>query len=224
MNRFTVSSFQAFIFDLDGTLVDSNELHVDSWDAAFRHFGKHFSREALRAQIGKGSDQYLPEFLSAEEIKRFGKKLDDYRSQLFRNEYLPRVRPFPKVHELFHRLHEDGKQVVLATSGKESEAKYYIELLDIRGLIDGYTTAEDAEKSKPAPDIFVSAVGKIESVPAAAIVVVGDTRFDLQSAHRAGLIGIGLLCGGTNEDTLRTAGAIAIYHDPADLLFAYSRS
>ena len=89
----------AFIFDIDGTLVDSNELHVDSWDRAFRHFGKQFPREALRAQIGKGSDQYLPEFLTPEEIKRFGKELDQYRSQLFRKEYLPRVRPFPKVRE-----------------------------------------------------------------------------------------------------------------------------
>jgi hypothetical protein len=87
----------AFIFDIDGTLVDSNELHVDSWDRAFRRFGKQFSREKLRAQIGKGSDQYLPEFLTPDEIKRFGKALDDFRSELFKNEYLPKVRPFPKV-------------------------------------------------------------------------------------------------------------------------------
>ena len=76
-------SLRAFIFDVDGTLVDSNELHVESWDRAFRHFGKQFSREQLRGQIGKGSDQYLPEFLSAEEIERFGKELDEYRSELF---------------------------------------------------------------------------------------------------------------------------------------------
>jgi len=88
---------RAFIFDIDGTLVDSNELHVDAWDRSFRHFGKQFSCEALRAQIGKGSDQYLPEFLTPEEIKRFGKELDQYRSQLFRKKYLPRVRPSPKV-------------------------------------------------------------------------------------------------------------------------------
>ena len=83
----------AFIFDIDGTLVDSNELHVDSWDRGFRRFGKQFPREKLRAQIGKGSDQYLPEFLTPDEIKSFGKELDDYRSDLFRKEYLPKVRP-----------------------------------------------------------------------------------------------------------------------------------
>src|SRR5438477_7477801 len=91
----------AFIFDIDGTLVDSNGLHVDSWDRAFRQFGKQFPREKLRAQIGKGSDQYLSEFLTPDEIDRFGKELDDYRSDLFRKEYLPKVRPFPKVRELF---------------------------------------------------------------------------------------------------------------------------
>src|SRR2546423_15525974 len=80
---------RAFIFDIDGTLVDSNELHVDSWDRAFRHFGKQFSRDALRAQIGKGSDQYLPEFLTPQEIERFGKELDQYRSQLLRKEIFP---------------------------------------------------------------------------------------------------------------------------------------
>src|SRR5258705_5278114 len=80
----------AFISDIDGTMVDSNKLHVDSWDRAFRRFGKQFPREKLRAQIGKGSDQYLPEFLTPEEIKRFGKDLDEYRSELIRKEYLPK--------------------------------------------------------------------------------------------------------------------------------------
>ena len=115
-----LSSVRAFIFDIDGTLVDSNELHVESWDRAFRRFGKDFSREQLHAQIGKGSDQYLPEFLTPEEIKRFGKELDEYRSELFRKEYLPRVRPFPKVRELFQRLHEDKKSIVIASSGKNA--------------------------------------------------------------------------------------------------------
>src|SRR5437773_10867020 len=94
-------SIVAFIFDIDGTLVDSNELHVSSWDRAFRRFDKQFPREKLRAEIGKGSDQYLSAFLTPEEIKRFGKELDDYRSEPFRKEYLPKVRPFPKVRELF---------------------------------------------------------------------------------------------------------------------------
>src|SRR4029079_6250024 len=122
-------SLLGFIFDIDGTLVDSNELHVDSWDRAFQRFGKHISREQYRAQIGKGSDQYLPEFLTPKEIKGFGKELDEYRSELFRKEYLPRVRPFPKVRELFHRIHDDDKRIVLASSGKKTDTKYYVDLL-----------------------------------------------------------------------------------------------
>src|SRR5215471_13192929 len=105
-------SVLAYIFDIDGTLVDSNELHVDSWDRAFRRFGKQFSRDQLRAQIGKGSDQYIPEFLSPQEIKSFGNELDKYRSDLFRKEYLPKVRPFPKARELFQRIRNDDKRIV----------------------------------------------------------------------------------------------------------------
>jgi phosphoglycolate phosphatase-like HAD superfamily hydrolase len=96
-----LASVLAFVFDIDGTLVDSNELHVDSWDRAFRRFGKKFAPERLRAQIGKGSDQYLPAFLTPDEIKRFGKDLDEYRSELFRKEYLPQIRPFPKSARTF---------------------------------------------------------------------------------------------------------------------------
>src|SRR5882762_1322251 len=92
---------RAFIFDIDGTLVDSNELHVDSWDRAFRKFGKQFPRAALRAQIGKGSDQYLPEFLTKKEIADFGKELDEYRSELFRKEYLPGSGRFRKCANFF---------------------------------------------------------------------------------------------------------------------------
>lgn len=116
---------QAVIFDLDGTLVDSNELHVASWDEAFRHFGKRFSLEQLRKQIGKGSDQYLPEFLDEEEIKEFGKQLDEYRSELFTKDYLPRMKPFPKVRELFERIKADKKRIALAASSKSSESKVY---------------------------------------------------------------------------------------------------
>src|SRR6266446_3686226 len=153
MHQLHRASLRVFIFDLDGTLVDSNELHVESWDRAFRHFGKRFSREELRAQIGKGSDQYLPEFLSAQEIERFGKELDQYRSEVFKKEYLPRVQPFPKVRELFQRIRDDQERIVLASSGKKDDTKHYIKLLKIDNLIEGYTSADDADRSKPAPDL-----------------------------------------------------------------------
>lgn len=214
-------SLLAFIFDIDGTLVDSNELHVDSWDRAFRRFGKNFSREQLRAQIGKGSDQYLPAFLTPEEIKRFGKKLDEYRSELFREEYLPKVRPFPKVRELFQCIRDDNKRSVLASSGKKADTEYYIDLLNIGDLIDGFVSGDDAEKSKPAPDIFASSLKKLGDVSPADAVTIGDTRFDIEGAKKADLRTIAFLCGGTAESVLCRAGAIAIYRDPADFLAHY---
>jgi HAD superfamily hydrolase (TIGR01549 family) len=217
----SVFSVLAFIFDIDGTLVDSNELHVDSWDRAFRHFGKEFPREKLRAQIGKGSDQYLPEFLTPDEIKRFGKELDDYRSDLFRKEYLPKVRPFAGVRELFQRIRDDNKRIMLASSGKKADTKYYIDLLKIGDFIDGYVSGDDADSSKPAPDIFSASLKKLGDVSAAEAVTVGDTKFDVEAARKAGLETIGFLCGGTSESVLREAGVVAIYRDPADFLAHY---
>ncbi len=211
----------AFIFDIDGTLVDSNELHVDSWDRAFRRFGKQFPREKLCGQIGKGSDQYLPEFLTTDEIKRFGKKLDEYRSDLFRKEYLPRVRPFSKVRELFQRIRDHNKRIMLASSGKKADTKYYIDLLEIDDLIDGYVSGDDADSSKPAPDIFSASLKKLGDISPADAVTVGDTRFDIEAAGKAALKTIAFLCGGTSEAVLREAGAIAIYRDPADFLAHY---
>jgi len=212
---------RAFILDIDGTLVDSNELHVDSWDRAFRKFGKQFPREALRAQIGKGSDQYLPEFLTPDEIDRFGKELDEYRSELFRKEYLPKVRPFPKVRELFQRIRDDHKRIVLASSGKKADTEYYVKLLRIENLIEGYISGDDADNSKPAPDIFAASLKKLGDVSPADAVTVGDTRFDIEAARKAGLKTIAFLCGGTSESVLREAGAVAIYRDPSDFLAHY---
>jgi HAD superfamily hydrolase (TIGR01549 family) len=212
---------RAFIFDIDGTLVDSNELHVDSWDRAFRRFGKQFSREKLRTQIGKGSDQYLPEFLTTDELDRFGKDLDEYRSDLFRKEYLPKVRVFPKVHELFQRIRDDGKRSILASSGKKADTKYYVELLQVDELIEGYVSGDDADNSKPAPDIFAASLKKLGDISPTDAVTVGDTRFDIEAARKAGLTTIAFLCGGTSESVLREAGSIAIYRDPVDFLAHY---
>ena len=221
MRENILAPFRAVIFDLDGTLVDSNEFHIDSWDRAFRHFGKTFSYEELKKQIGKGSDNYLPEFLTSNEIKQFGKELDEYRSDLFKKEYLECVKPFPKVRELFERIRRDGKRILLASSGKKPETEYYIKLLQIEDLIDGQITAEDADSSKPAPDIFIAALARLSGVSPDDAIVVGDTRFDIEAAHKAGLAAIGFLCGGAaDEKTLRKAGALAIYRHPADLLAA----
>ena len=215
---------EAVIFDVDGTIVDSNELHVDAWDRAFRHFGKEFGRERLRQQIGKGADQYLPEFLSEEEMKVFGKQIDQYRSELFKKEYLPQVRPFEGVQELFQRIRRDGKKIALASSGKEQEIKAYQKIAKIEDLIDTATTADDAEESKPEPDIFAAALQKLGRPAPGNVLAVGDTPYDAEAAGKIGIATIGVLCGGFSETELREAGMIAIYRDLADLLGQYETS
>jgi HAD superfamily hydrolase (TIGR01509 family) len=214
---------RAVIFDLDGTLVDSNDLHVQSWDRAFRHFGRVFPQKALRRQIGKGADQYLPAFLTAEEIKTFGKKLDEYRSELFKDEYLPRVRPFPKVRELLSRVKEDGRKIALATSGKKQELRVYKKIAHIEDLIDCEMTADDADRSKPEPDLFASSLHEL-GLEGNDVIAVGDTPYDGEAAGKAGIKTVGLLCGGFNAVELRDGGIIEIYRDPSDLLQHYATS
>ena len=212
------NSLKAFIFDLDGTLVDSNELHVGSWNEAFRHFGKQFPHAQLQAQIGKGSDKYLPEFLSPGEIEHFGKELDEYRSTLFQRKYLPLVRPFSRVRALFEEIRGAGGEIVLATSGKKSETKHYVDLLEIADLISGQTTAEDAAESKPEPDILLAALHKLQGVKPNEALLIGDTRFDMEAAAKGGISAIAVTCGGTPAPVLRAAGALAVFRDPATLL------
>jgi haloacid dehalogenase superfamily, subfamily IA, variant 3 with third motif having DD or ED/haloacid dehalogenase superfamily, subfamily IA, variant 1 with third motif having Dx(3-4)D or Dx(3-4)E len=209
-------------FDLDGTLVDSNEAHVETWDLAFRHFGKKFSRDQLRAQIGKGSDQYLPMFLTPAELKKFGNELDKYRSKLFKKDYLARIKPFPKVRRLFEHLKEMGKRLMLVTSGKEAETNHYLKLLRIEKLIVGYTSADDANQSKPAPDLFQVALKKSGASPMES-VAIGDTCFDMEAAGKANIEAAGFLCGGKPSEELRAAGASEIYRDPCDLLVQLQR-
>jgi len=218
------ATYEAIIFDLDGTIVDSNELHVAAWDEAFRHFGKHFSIDELRRQIGKGSDQYLPEFLSPDELRKLGKPIDEYRSALFRKKYLPQVKPFPKVRSLFERIRANGKRIALATSSHQDEVKTYTKLANIDGLFHCQTTADDADESKPAPDVFRAALSKLK-ISANRAITVGDTQFDVEAGKKIGLQTIGVLCGrAADEETFRKAGAIAVFKDLADLLTNYDTS
>jgi HAD superfamily hydrolase (TIGR01509 family) len=214
---------QAVIFDLDGTVVDSNDLHVEAWQEAFREYGKDFPPEELHRQIGKGGDKYLPEFLSERELREFGKELEQFRGDLFKRKYIERVRPFPKVKELFERIRDDGKRIALASSGNETEVEHYVKLAVLGELIESRTSKSDVEHSKPSPDVFTSALHLLHVSPQEA-VVIGDTPYDVQAAKKIELPTIGLLCGGFPEDELRASGAIAIYRDPADLLESYMRS
>jgi HAD superfamily hydrolase (TIGR01509 family) len=211
------------IFDLDGTLVDSNDLHAEAWQETFRHFGKEFPYDELRRQIGKGGDQYLPMFLDPVELKAIGAEVNQYRSELFKSKYLSRIRPFPKVRELFEKLRSEGKKIALASSGSAADVDHYVKLAEIGGLIEAQTTKDDVRHSKPAPDVFLAALNEL-NLPAQEAIVVGDTPYDVDAAKKTQLLTTGLLCGGFSEDELRASGAVAIYRDVADLLASYHRS
>jgi HAD superfamily hydrolase (TIGR01509 family) len=215
---------QAVIFDVDGTLVDTVDLHAASWAEALRHFGHDVSQQQVRRQIGKGGDQLMPVFLPREMVEQQGEKIEAFRKELFMRCYMPQARAFPGVRELFLRLRGAGQRIVLASSGKADEVERYKDLAGIADLIDAATTSDDAERSKPFPDIFQAALGRLPSLAASDAVVVGDTPYDAEAAGKAGLRTVGLLCGGFPAEELRRAGCIALYRDPADLLAQYEHS
>ena len=215
---------KAIIFDVDGTLVDSVELHARAWQDAFSEFGHQIALGELRGQIGKGGDQLMPVFLSPDELDEKGKALEERRSEILQQRYLSRVAAFPQVRALFERIRADGTKIVLASSAKSDELATYKTLADIDDLVDTETSSDDAEKSKPHPDIFEAALATIPGLTAADALVVGDTPYDAEAAAKAGLRSIGMLCGGFPEAGLREAGCIAIYADPAQLLARYAES
>jgi len=215
---------KAVIFDVDGTLVDSNDLHVEAWREAFRCYGKELAFEDLHGQMGKGGDQLMPVFCTEEELERFGAELESRRVELFKSDYLPRVRPFTRVRELFERLKADGLQLALASSAKEEELEQHKKSLRVEDLLEAATSADDAERSKPHPDIFQAALAGLSGVAPHEALVVGDTPYDVQAAAKAGMRTVALLSGGFTEEALREAGAVAVYRDVSDLLDNYEES
>ena len=215
---------KAAIFDIDGTLVDSVDFHARAWQEALARFGRDVPYEQVRGQIGKGGDQLLPVFFSPEQLARFGEDIVEYRSQLYKKEYLPRVQAFPEVRALMLRLDADGRQIVLASSAKQDELTAHKQIARIEDLLKDETSADEVERSKPHPDIFAAALAKLDDVETDEAVVIGDTPYDAEAAGKIGLKTIGVLCGGFPEADLRAAGCIAIYRDPADLLARYDAS
>jgi HAD superfamily hydrolase (TIGR01509 family) len=212
------------IFDVDGTLVDTVDMHAEAWQRALQEYGKEVEYSLVRAQIGKGGDQLLPVFLSREELDQFGEEIEKRRGEIFKLEYLSKTKAFPEVRALVERITRDGKRVVLASSAKQNELDHYKKVTNIEDLLEGETSADDAEKSKPEPDIFLAALKESGGTEPADAIVVGDTPYDATAAAKANLKTIGLLCGGFSEQSLRDAGCIAIYKDPADLLAHYDYS
>ncbi len=213
----------AVLFDVDGTLVDTNGLHVAAWHEAFRHFGHDVPAADIGWQVGKGGDNLIPSLLpdlTEEERKR----IEDYRAVLYTRGYLPRAIPFPGVRSLFERLVADGVRIVLASSSHKDEVDFYLALIGCEDLVEAVTSRDDADRSKPCPDIFEAALRKLGPFDPAAALVVGDSPWDVKAACRAGLKTIGFRSGGFSDAALIEAGVCALYDGPRDLLARYSES
>jgi len=214
---------KAAIFDLDGTLVDSVDLHAIAWLEALTKFGHDVSFEQVRGQIGKGGDKLIPVFLSADERADHGKELEEWRGQRFKTEYLPRVRPFSAVPDLLERVRDGGFQIAVASSAKKDEVENYLDIAGIAELVDLKTSSDDVEESKPAPDIF-ELVLKNLNLAGAQAVAIGDTPYDAIAARKAGVATIGVLCGGFTANSLRRAGCAELYAGPAALFVRFANS
>jgi HAD superfamily hydrolase (TIGR01509 family) len=216
-------SIKAVLFDIDGTLVDSNHQHVLAWQEAFRREGASFDPQAIHDQIGKGADMLVPTLMpDADDAAQ--ERLSGAHGEVFKHRFLDQVQPFPGARDLLVRVHEAGQKVVLASSASKAELEHYLDLLEVRDLVSAATSADDVENTKPAPDIFATALKKVAPLEAEEVLVVGDTPYDVEAAAKCGIGAIALRSGKFADERLREAGALCLYDDVAALLAGYDQS
>jgi HAD superfamily hydrolase (TIGR01509 family) len=218
-----MSSARIAVLDVDGTLVDTNYQHALAWYRAFRSLGETFPIWRIHRRIGMGGDQLVAALGGDGLEERIG---DEVRKRWVReaDPLMAEVALLPGARELIVALKDRGHRVVLASSGKPHHVDRGLDMLDVRSIVDGWTTSEDVESTKPAPDLLQVALKKIGEPVDAPSVVVGDSVFDVEAARNAGMPAIVVRSGGFGDDELREAGAVAIYDTPADLMAALDES
>ncbi|MEU6142703.1 HAD family hydrolase [Streptomyces sp. NPDC047081] len=215
---------RAAVFDVDGTLVDTNHLHVVTWWEAFRRAGHDVPTHAIHRAVGLGSEDLIDHLLgdkadlSADDVE----ELSTAHKVLY-GQYFERLVPLPGAGTLLRRLADDGWTVVLATSASGDELSALRRAIDADEAIKATASADDVEEGKPAPEPVERAL-ELAGVPAERAVFVGDTVWDMRAGSRAGVRCVALLCGGIPRADLEEAGADAVFADPADLLASLSRS
>jgi phosphoglycolate phosphatase-like HAD superfamily hydrolase len=211
----------AVILDVDGTLVDSNDAHARAWVEALAERGITVPFEEMRRAIGMGGDKLLPRVVGIADDSKDGQAVARRRGEIFKENYLPRIRPFPCTRKLLERFIGDSLELAVATSAKEDELGALLQIAGVPDLISARTSSDDAENSKPDPDIVVAAIKRVR-VERNRIIMLGDTPYDVQAATGAGIRIVALECGGWTAGELR--GAIAVYESPEDLLRHYAES
>lgn len=212
---------QGVILDIDGTLVDSNDAHAHSWIEALAEHGLNVPFEQVRRLIGKGGDKLLPEVSGIKEDSAEGKKIGKRRQEIFKKTYLPSLQPTPGAKELLQHMRSAGLKLVVASSAKKEELTPLLRVCGAEKLIEDQTSSDDAERSKPDPDIIHAALKQI-ALAADKVIMLGDTPYDVEAASKAGIRTIAVRCGGWDDTGL--AGAAAVYNDPADLLAHFESS
>ena len=202
------------IFDVDGTLVDTNYQHALAWYRAFLQSGKVLPLWRVHRHIGMGGDQLVGALAGDEFEDEHGDEVRSAEKVLYMA-LIHEVRPFADARALLEHLKAQNHTVVLASSAKPDEVDHYLDLLDARDLADGWTHSGDVERTKPQPDLVATALDKAGGGPA---VMVGDSTWDCEAAKRAGVPTVAVLTGGFSEGELRDAGAKAVFPSLSDLL------
>lgn len=214
---------KAVLFDIDGTLVDSNDYHVEAWQAVFDQTDATFDDRAVHDKIGKGTDILVPTLLpDTDEAEQ--ERMGEEHGRIFKSKYLDKVTPFTAARDLLVKVKDSGRQVVLASSASAEELEHYVKLLDAGEIVSLSTSSDDVERTKPAPDIFATALKKLPSLDPSEVIVVGDTPYDVEAAARCGIAAVGVRSGKFNDQALRVAGAVALYDDVAALLADFDAS
>ncbi|MFC6592442.1 HAD family hydrolase [Deinococcus lacus] len=204
---------RGLILDLDGTLVDSNDAHARAWVRAFAGEGLNIPFERVRPLMGMGGDQLIPTLTDLSPSSPRAQALSAAWLRHFREQELPVLRPMPGARELVGGLRSRGYRLVLGTSSDEELVSELLEIAGVADLLTQRTTASDVAESKPEPDIIHAALEKLQLGPQQ-VLMVGDTRFDIEAAQRAGVQTVALLCGGQPRRELK--GALALFAGPAD--------
>jgi HAD superfamily hydrolase (TIGR01509 family) len=213
------ADLKAVLFDVDGTLMDTNYLHTVAWWEAFEQAGHDVPMKAIHRAIGMGSDRMLDALLPADRDTSADSDITTSHSALY-SVYWSRLRPLPGAARLLRTCHDHGLRVVLASSADPDQLKVLRAALDADDAIDAATSSGDASASKPAPDLVQVALDQADAAPGE-VVFIGDSVWDVEACQRAGVRCIGVLTGGTSAAELDAAGAAAVYDAPADLLVGF---